>query len=171
MKKPAQTDITLAALETLVSRHGGHISPAILRDEARDPMSPFHQFFQWDDTEAAEQYRLIQASGMIRRWKGNIMRIDSEAKIVHIQATRRVQSPAGQRGPGAQSYETIESIMADPAKAADLEQTVLNELMAYRRRYSAIKVLADIWRAVDDAAELLFEQRAPKHKDGDRPTA
>jgi hypothetical protein len=151
--KTTQQDITLAAFEALLAKHGERISPRALLDEARDFNSPFHDFFNWNDDEAAEQYRLIQAGQLLRRWKGSVIRIDNSAKLVSVQSVRRVQSPLGQRARGGTSYEAIESIMADPAKRADMVATVLRELSAYRKRYAQIEALADVWRAIDEANE------------------
>lgn len=144
-------DYTQAAVEALLAKYGGRISPKIVLDEARDPSSPFHHHFEWDDDAAAEQFRLAQAASLIRTWKGSLMRIDVETKIVHVTPTRRTQSPAGQRSKGGASYETIESIMADPDKRADMLDTVLKELSAYRKRYAELHELAAVWDAIDVA--------------------
>lgn len=152
--KPTQQDISLAAVEAFIERHGGRISPRMLLDDARDPRSPFHDQFEWNDDEAAENFRLIQAGQLIRQWKGSVMRIDVETRTVRIDTTRRVQSPQGQRSKGGDSYETVEQIMANPEKRADMIATVLRELSAYRRRYSGIVALAEIWQAIDDAVSL-----------------
>lgn len=168
--QPTQHDITVAAIEALIEQHDGMIGPRTLLNAARSPLSPFHQYFEWDDGEAAEQYRLIQAGQLLRRWKGTIMRIDAEAKVVKIEAVRRVQSPAGRRAPGGDSYETIEQIMADPVKRADMLGTVLTELSAYRRRYAQLTALADVWRAIDEALDLhaLSQRKQKSVKDAAR---
>lgn len=167
---PTQQDITLAAFEALIERHGGRIGPKTLLDDARDPASPFHDFFNWDDDEAAEQYRLIQAGQLIRRWKGSVIKIDTHAKVVKVETVRRVQSPSGQRTKGGDSYQTVEEIMADPEKREDMLQTVLRELSAYRRRYSQLVALADVWRAIDEAVEL-HEPRKQRPSEGDEAEA
>ena len=45
-----------AELERIRKANGG-ISPASVVDEARDEESPLHDWFEWDDTEAAERFR------------------------------------------------------------------------------------------------------------------
>jgi hypothetical protein len=169
--KATQQDITQAAFEALIEKHNGRIGPRTLVDEARDPTSPFHDFFEWDDEEAGDQYRLIQASQLIRKWKGSVMRVDAETKTVKIETVRRVQSPSTSRAKGADSYETVESIMADPAKRDDMLRTVLRELSAYRRRYAQLVALADVWRAIDEAIDLhVPEQKRPAAGDEDAAT-
>ena len=170
-EKPMVRDVTAAAVEALLAKHDGRVSPQILLDDARDPSSPFHDKFEWDDSAAAEQYRLMQASAMIRRWKGTIIRVDTQSRVVSVTPTRRVQSPAAPRGQGQASYETTEQIMANPVKRDALIQTVLHELMAYRRRYAELMALSDVWAAIDEAADLHVTKPRPDASDGDRPTA
>lgn len=47
----------------------GRLDPADVVEAARDPASPLHGYFEWDDTEAARQHRLGQARQLIRRIK------------------------------------------------------------------------------------------------------
>jgi len=56
-----------ARLRKLQDKHG-RITPNSVVDDARDPDSPLHGFFQWDDSKAAEAYRLDQARALIRRF-------------------------------------------------------------------------------------------------------
>jgi len=170
-QKITQHDITEAALEALLARNDGHISPRVLLDAARDPDSPFHDHFEWDDEAAGEQYRLAQASQLLRRWKGVIMKIDAESKVVTIKTTRRLQSPSGSREKGGASYQPVESVLSDPAKREDMIRTVLKELTAYRRRYAELTALADVWRAIDDAVELCTPEAPGPEAEGPRPTA
>ena len=44
----------------------GRLDPKEVVDAARSPKSALHDRFEWDDTTAAEAYRLQQARGLIR---------------------------------------------------------------------------------------------------------
>ena len=154
----SKQDLKLAAFESLCRENNGRLSPQILLDHARDPSSPFHEDFEWNDDAAADKYRLVQASVMIRRWKGSIIRIDQEAKTISFQPVRRVQSPRAERGSGRSSYVTVEDIMADPELRKDMLQTALKELQSYRRRYSELSELAEVWAALDTVAASLGAQ-------------
>ena len=71
---------------------GGVLSPANVIEAARDPNSAMHGQFEWDDSEAAQAYRLQQARALIRRVKVNVVRSDQE--VVHIPSfTRQASSP------------------------------------------------------------------------------
>jgi hypothetical protein len=170
-RKPTQADVAVAAFESLIARHDGQISPRILLDEARNEASPFHRYFQWDDGTAAEQYRLIQAGQLIRTWRGSVMRIDQESKTVTLKTVRRVQSPESDRGKGEASYAPIEDILSDPERREAMVHTALRELIAARRRYSELIELADVWAAVDLAAELHAPAQPKRVSVEDRPAA
>lgn len=151
---PTLQDLKESWLEAFAIRHDGRISPRLLLDEVRaDPTCPFREEFEWDAEVAHEKYLLAQAAGIIRRWKGVIVRVEAQSKRLEVQVTRRVQSPSGQRGKGKESYELIENIMSDSEKRADLLRTVSRELMAYRKRYAKLAELADVWYAIDIAFE------------------
>lgn len=51
-------------LDRLMKKHGT-VTAQLMVDEARDPKSRLHKYFLWDDKEAAEKYRLVQAQSMI----------------------------------------------------------------------------------------------------------
>ena len=47
------------------SKYKGNITAKALLEEARDKESFLHKFFEWDDSVAAERYRLSQAKNLI----------------------------------------------------------------------------------------------------------
>lgn len=170
-KSPIGADIALAAYEALLSRNGGNVGPLDVLNEASDAASPLHELFEWDNSEAGHRYRLAQASALIRRWKGSVMRIDAEAKVVRVEAVRRVESPAGQRSTGGRSYMPVEAIMANPETRDDMIRTVLKELSSYRKRYAALVALSDVWAAIDEAVELHTSEVVRAPSDEARPAA
>lgn len=54
------------AILDLKARTNHPVTPVMVLDAARREDSPLHGLFVWDDTEAAEKYRLIQAKGFLR---------------------------------------------------------------------------------------------------------
>jgi hypothetical protein len=44
----------------------GHLSSAVVVEEAKDELSPLHSAFDWDDASAAAKYRHRQAGDLIR---------------------------------------------------------------------------------------------------------
>lgn len=160
-----EADMKAAWLEAFAERNDGRVSPSLLLSEAESSSCPFHNDFEWDDDAAAHQHRLSQAAQIIRHWKGVLVRVDATTKTLNVQLTRRVQSPESERGKGKDSFVTIEKIMADPALRADMLRTVVRELSAYRRRYSQLHELADLWFAIDTAVDQYVQTSATGDSD------
>lgn len=95
-------------------------------DRARAVSSPLHDHFEWDDSEAAVQYRLTQAEGLIRRYKMTVE--------VHPEQTIRVrefsQAPDG-------GYAPTKAMLGDDRRGFVLEQA-RRELSALRRKYQGL---------------------------------
>lgn len=143
-----------AALAAIAAANNNLLNPAHVVEAARDPDHILHDEFVWDDEDAAEQYRLAQAGALIRRVKFTLVRQDAQTKQITLRTTRAYQSRPSARTPEG-GYESVEQIMADPAKRDELIDQVLRELGAYRKRYADLVALADVWRAIDDALDTL----------------
>lgn len=140
-----------AALAAIAASNGGYLDPQHVVYAARDPSSILHNEFEWDDEEAGENYRIAQASALIRRVKFTIVRQNAESKQITLSTTRSYQSRVSARYGEQKGYEPVQAIMADPQKRNELINQVLKELNAYRRRYSDLVALNDIWASIDDA--------------------
>lgn len=113
MKKQDEIDQALAALE-----RDGRLTVDDVVDAARDPDSPLHGEFEWDDTVAAELYRRTQARRLIVTVRHRSV---ENARIIVAPAYVRDASAAT----GQQGYTRTISLQDDQDKA---RATVLNEL-------------------------------------------
>ena len=52
-------------LEYITLKNRGRVTPEMVVEEAKLKSSVFHNYFEWNNTEAAEQYRLQQARSLI----------------------------------------------------------------------------------------------------------
>lgn len=155
-----------AALLAIASARDGLLNPSDIVDAARDESSVLHDEFEWDDSAAAEAYRLAQAGALVRRVKLTVMRVDHSARQVRISTTREYQSRPSQRSKDG-GYEPVVSIMSDEAKRAELLQQVMRELAAYRKRYAELSELRDVWSAVDDALVMFAPVKHDRPDEGD----
>lgn len=164
---PASSDVQESAvireLQTIALEHDGFLNPDDVVSRARDPKSPLHDQFTWDDAAAAEDWRRAQACALIRRVKLHIVREVAPAKAITlsveksepepqpaviVQPVRRYQSrPSARRAEGG--YESTLDIMQDPDKRAEMVAAALSELRAVQRRYSVLNELATVWEALD----------------------
>jgi hypothetical protein len=135
------------------------LNSADIVDVAREPSSPLHSQFEWDDGEAAAAYRLAQAGALVRRVKLTIARPDEITRSIALTTTRAFQSRPSQRTSDG-GYESIADIMTDSAKRAELIAQVLRELLSYRKRYAELQELRDLWVVLDDTVAVFGDAPA-----------
>ena len=137
---------------TAISEEHGVITPEMVLARGRDPASPLHSLFDWDDSQAAEKFRLLQARGLIRRVKVSVIRASTEAKVVTVAAVREFVSNqserASRRNPEG-GYASIVDVLNEPDRRADMLATARAELAALRRKYEALNELAIVWIEID----------------------
>jgi len=139
-----------AALLSISAQHHGVLNPHDVVKVARDPKHLLHDRFEWDDSTAAEAYRLAQASSLIRRVRLTVMRSTGPDREITVSTTRQYQSRPSMRTKTG-GYEPIDQLLADDDKRRELLAQVLSELTAYRKRYAELSELEAVWVAVDEA--------------------
>lgn len=107
----------------------GELTPQVLVDEARPKTHPLHDRFLWDNVEAAEAWRRVQAHELIRSVRIVYQEANETRPEKTIRAFQAVQSETGYQ------YEPVEAIAADPFKRALLLQTMEREWRAMKDRY------------------------------------
>lgn len=132
-----------AEIDRLIEENGGSISPAKVVAAASDPASPLHSLFQWDDTDAARQWREHQARLYLRAVCVVIPVPGSDEP----QRFRAYLSRPSERG--GDSYHPIARVLTDTDLYNELLQEALKELNECRKRYKGIKELARVFDALD----------------------
>jgi len=142
----------LAELERIAAAHGGLLRPAEVVRAARDPRSPLHPHFEWDDSAAAQKYRLWQARQLIR------------VVVEPIELPRSGKSPvrvwvslAEDRKADGGGYRTTEAILSRSELRQQLLEDALKELEVFERKYAHLQELAEVHRAI---RVLLSKRRA-----------
>ncbi len=130
-------------------RNSGYVPVEDVVEEARDPASPLHDFFTWDDTECAQKYRLLEAGHLVRRLKITLIRVGGEAKKLEVKLVRAFQNRESQRFKPNGGYEQVTDIMCDEEKRKDMLSQALRELGAYRKRYADLEELSKLWEVLD----------------------
>jgi hypothetical protein len=101
-------------LETVRVAAGGILLPADIVAAARNPNSALHPHFEWDDTAAADAYRLEQARSLI--------------KIVVVPVTMGTETvivPFYQVSTNGHGYESVIVLMSDDDKHKELVLSAL----------------------------------------------
>ena len=132
-----KTDANVAGkvFEELESTVG--LTAKTLLDASRSEDAPLHGEFEWDDAKAAESYREVQASYIIRSL---CVMIEDEQKAP-VRAVFSISSIG---------YESTQIILQNEEKRSVLLDKALNELNAFRKKYAMLKELADVFSAIDN---------------------
>lgn len=117
------------------------LRPEAVVESAADPESVLHDLFDWDDSVAAQRWRVEQARGIIQRvW------VTVTSPVMDV--TRLFVSISGDRK-DAGGYRDITSVMLSPKLKDDLLRTALRELLALKEKYRQLKKLQPVFRAID----------------------
>lgn len=130
-----------------IAQTEGTLTPISVVEHARSPESPLHRYFEWDDTAAAENFRLLQAGFLIRRVRVTITPAN-DAPPVTVRAFVSLDSD---RRLGNGYRQTVE-VMADPAMASELLAGAMAELGAFRKKYARLSELSGVMREIDRLA-------------------
>lgn len=136
-------------LERIRSAHGGILYPEKVVEAARDENSPLHGAFEWEDTVAAEKYRLSQARYLIRHVRVEIRDPDKPKGIL----VRKYVSLSPDRVPGNNAFRHTGDVLSDAELYALMLEDAKNELTAFRKKYGTLKALGDILDAIDQLFE------------------
>ncbi len=124
----------------------GTLTPQQVVERARDASSPLHGYFEWDDDTAAEKFRLMQASFLIRQCRVRVLAADGQKTAV-VRAF--VSLPSDRIGLGG--YRQIETVLATEQQRGELLAMARCELEAFKRKYEALHELADVFGSIDRA--------------------
>ncbi len=137
-------------LEFLRQQFKGEITPKDVLDDARNPNSPLHPYFEWSDTDAAEQYRLQQARGLIRAVVAIYVSDDKPAKrqkaYVHIAEG---STPHYREAGHAMSVKSTRDIVLRQA---------WREFQAWRKRYKDLKEFSELFDAAEQVEMKLLDK-------------
>lgn len=107
-----------------------------------NPESALHKQFEWDDSEAAKEYRLWQARRVIAV---HVVNSDDDRHRRLISLT--IDRPKGG------GYRFVEDVQRSKELLAVALDDALGELRRTRTKYQHLKELADVWQAIDKHAK------------------
>lgn len=131
-------------LERIKEENGGSLKQEDVVEFARDPSTALHGRFTWDDTEAAQRWRLYQAGQIIRLIVSVI-----EDRAPPVRAFVSLTTDRVKHGPG---YRAIQDVLQNEDMHAQLLADALADLAALRAKYKALTQLSKVWNAIDEVA-------------------
>lgn len=127
-------------LTQMAKRNGGVLKVDDVIEEAKNVNSVLHQHFEWDDSEAAEQYRRQQARALIQRCRIQLV----ETEPVKIRAFVSLPTDREQGG----GYRLTTEVMGDEY----LKDEMLRDIRMTIQRWTKKLNLLD-----QDLATLLLQ--------------
>ena len=137
----------MAAINAMAKANGGRITADQLVEAAADENSPLHGYFEWDDSVAAHQYRIVQARLLI----GSV-RYEVTSNETKLNCKGYVRDPAAD--PMEQGYIHVSRLRNDDDAARDVllrEFSRIAAMLTRARKIAAVLGMADpLDRMIDD---------------------
>lgn len=135
-------------LERLRGDAGGELTPERVIVDARNLASPLHPLFEWDESEAAHQYRLVQARALIRA-------VIVRYRPAPDEAPRKVVAFVNVKDGDRQYYTATAVALANPKQRAIVLRQAWEDFHAIRRRYADLAEFATLFAALDEIEAAL----------------
>jgi len=128
-----------------MNEKGIEVTPEVLLDASRDESSPTHCEFEWDDTVAAEKYRVQQATDLIR----HIRIIREEAKEQEYKERGFVPIPGGKN-----VYVPLQKALGKEEYRNFLLKQAENDMQIFLAKYRRVEELTNITKAMQEYLEV-----------------
>ena len=124
-------------LQAIRDEHGA-LTPRLVVDTAADPDHPLHSRFDWDDSTAADKWRIEQA--------GQLLRITYRPDPTKPVELRFFAAVRGENTPTADYVPTAEAL-ADEFTAELLLRQMKRDWQTFKRRYDHMAAFAAFIRS------------------------
>ena len=113
------------------------VTPEEVLAKATDENSELHKCFEWDDTEAANKYRLIQARQII------------QMIVIKQEDTKKPEMRVFQITTERNTYQPTILFLEQKDEYQALLDRALRELEAFKVRYSTLSELENIFKEIE----------------------
>lgn len=131
-----------------LSNKGTEVTPELIVEMSRDPDSPTHGEFEWDDTVAAEKYRTEQARLLIAHIR--VVREDDQENEQDVKVRAFVSTP------GRNSvYVPLQNALSNDVYREHLLKQAKNDCMVFLAKYRKLSELAGVTAAMTDFLDVV----------------
>lgn len=142
LKELSKVSAVEAARQSLVQiqakSEDGLLRAEAVVDTARHPDHPLHKYFTWDDSAAAEQWRMMQARQLIRKVLVTTPNGDDEES----QVPKYVSLRSDRNKPGG-GYRQTKEVINNAELLKELEETAKKDLEGVLARYNMLETLCE----------------------------
>jgi hypothetical protein len=131
-------------LERIRLQNDGWLTPAMTLEASRSENAVLHSFFEWDDTEAAERYRLDQARYVIR---------SVEVESIYEDGPTDIRAFVEVREGKVSRFISISEAMSSVELRQQQIEEALRQLNAWRRKWEVYTELGSVFAAIDSLTD------------------
>ncbi len=132
---PIPAQLVGEAIEDISKKHDG-VTPQLLVDESREETAPMHPLFEWDNTIAAENYRIVQGREVLRSIV--VVRI-SEDPTESGETIRAFVNVAPLKDTTERKWVPIQEAIDDPHLYDQLVNRAYQDLVAFEKKYNILR--------------------------------
>lgn len=134
-----------------IQKRDGEITPEAIVKEARKTHSELHNYFEWNNTKAADKYRLQQAADLIQRIEVRVLKDGSQKTI---RAFEVINKGVGEKGYA--SYNLADGLTrAKEIALSDLKKVLYR--LNQHSEYSA--VIPHVNKAIKELSKVSTETK------------
>ena len=116
-------------------------TPQQILEKARDSNTELHKCFTWDDTEAAEKWRISEARAVVRNLKIIEQKTDKQPEPTTIRDFYKTDNESG--------YKPTKLILKKPDEYKALVERCRSELLAIKQKFNSISEYEEIWEMIN----------------------
>ena len=130
--KPEEAQV-IGKILNKIEEENGKIVPKALVDESKDTSSPTHRFFEWNNTKAAEKFRLHQAKNIINHVEIEIVSAEVPGGTIRLRAFQPIVI-GGKRG-----YSASANVVSNEDYARQVVDRLVNMIEGRTRELQAFE--------------------------------
>ena len=131
-------------IETIIEDRDGNVTPESILEDAGNEVSPLHDFFEWDNAEAAQMYRLDQARYLLRSIHIVVKREDDGQKEINLRAFHNVNDD------DTRVYVSVQRVFSEEELRQQVLEQALKALISWQSKYSQYKEFAPVVSAIEE---------------------
>ena len=147
-------------LNKLSEKHNGRLKPQYVVDEARSSSSPLHDYFDWDDSVAAEKYRIYQARNLINHITVEIS-YDNEKQ--DVKGWFSVNSTPNDERLN-KVYVTVDRVINEPELRNQILISAIQEADYWKEKYQQYTEFSSICKAIALVKSKIVKKKKQKPK-------
>jgi len=150
----------LEELKQIAKSHNGVLKPEAVVEFAKNPKTSLHNYFDWDNTIAATNWRLDQARRLIR-FSISVITIKGKKVKVRVFLSTNKKGNNDFKHENAGYKTTLELLRTKQGRESVLNMA-LSELLSIKEKYRCLSELSGVFDEIDKVnKKLSFKHRNP----------